>query len=90
MLGRMLHVDTARKILKEIPFEFVLLHPSIGVCLERAGSHKEGAITDTVQLKNFYPLFEHSNTEAICDDDAGPASLALRIAEELKQGRFRV
>lgn len=82
-------VDTARKILKEVPFDFVLLRPSLQVCVERASSRKEGAITDD-RIKNFYPLFETGNTEAICDDDADPASLARRIADGLNQGRFRI
>jgi gluconate kinase len=83
-------VDTARKILKEVPFDFVLLRPSLEVCVKRAGSRQDGAITDRARLTNFYALFEGGNVEPICDDDADPASLALRIAEGLKQGRFRM
>jgi gluconate kinase len=83
-------VDTARKILKEVPFDFVLLRPSLPVCVERAASRQEGAITDYEMLKNFYARFEEGTIEAICDDNADPASLAQRIAEGLSQGRFRV
>lgn len=83
-------VDTARKILKEVPFDFVLLRPSLELCVKRAGSRAEGAITDRARLTNFYALFEGGEVEAICDDDADPASLARQIAEGLKQGRFRV
>jgi len=83
-------VDTARKILKEVPFDFVLLRPSLQVCVERASSRKTGAISDFARLKNFYTLFEGGSIEAICDDSADPASLARRIAEGLNQGRFRV
>lgn len=83
-------VDTARKILKEVPFDFVLLRPSLQVCVERASSRKEGPITDYARLKNFYALFEEGSIEPICDDAADPASLARRIADGLNQGRFRV
>jgi len=83
-------VDTARKILKEVPFDFVLLRPSLPVCVERASTRKEGPITDHERMKNFYVLFEEGNIEPICDDEADPASLAVRIAEGLNQGRFRV
>lgn len=83
-------VDTARKILKEVPFDFVLLRPSLEICVKRAGSREKGAITDRARLTNFYALFEEGIVEAICDDHADPASLAQRIAEGLKQGRFRV
>jgi hypothetical protein len=37
-------VDTARKVLKEVPFDFVLLRPSLQLCVERAASREEGAI----------------------------------------------
>jgi adenylylsulfate kinase-like enzyme len=84
------YVETARKILKEVPFDFVLLRPSLQVCVERAASREIGAITEYDRLKNFYSRFEDTNIQPICDDGADPASLARRIAEGLDQGRFRV
>ncbi len=84
------YVDTARKILKEVPFDFVLLRPSLQACAHRAASRKEGAITDYEMLKNFYARFEDGTVEPICDDNADPASLARQIADGLIQGRFRV
>ena len=83
-------VDTARKILKEAPFDFVLLRPSLQVCVNRAGSRGEGAITDYERLRDFYALFEERTVEAICDDSADPGSLARQIADGLNQKRFRV
>ena len=83
-------VDTARRILKEVPFDFVLLRPSLEVCVERAGARAAGPITDYERLKNFYALFEEGSIEPICDDRADAASLARQIAEGLNQGRFRV
>lgn len=83
-------IDTARKILKEVPFDFVLLRPSFEVCAQRATTRKEGAISDYVMLKSFYRRFEEANIESICDDHSDPESLARRIAEGLNQGRFRV
>jgi len=84
------YVDTARKILKEVPFDFVLLRPSLSVCAERAASRAEGPIRDYERLKSFYARFEEGTVEPICDDAADPASLARRIADGLEQGRFRV
>jgi gluconate kinase len=84
------YLDTARKILKEVPFDFVLLRPSLQLCVERAASREEGAISDYVMLKNFYARFEEGTVEPICDENADPASLARRIAHGLNQGRFRV
>lgn len=83
-------VDAARKILKDVPFDFVLLRPSLQVCVERAASREAGAISDFGMMKNFYARFEEGSVEPICDDHADPTSLARRIADELNQGRFRV
>lgn len=84
------YVETARRILKEVPFDFVLLRPSLQVCVERAASRETGAITNLARLKDFYALFEETNLEPICDDNSDPVSLARRIVEGLNQGRFRV
>ena len=84
------YVDTARKILKEVPFDFVLLRPSLQVCADRAASRQEGPINDYAMLKNFYARFEEGSVEPICDDHADPESLARTIADGLNQGRFRV
>jgi len=73
-------IDTARKILKEVPFDFVLLRPSLQVRVERAASREKGAITENEVLKDFYALLEDEGTEPICEDTAAPASLARRIA----------
>jgi gluconate kinase len=83
-------VETARKILKEVPFDFVLLRPSFEVCAKRAASRKEGAISNRAMMENFYAAFEEGNIEPICDDDADPESLARRIADGLNEGRFRI
>lgn len=83
-------VAGARKILNEVPFDFVVLRPSLPVCVQRAASRTEGAISDEIMLKNFYARFEGGAVEAICDDQADPASLARLIADGLDQGRFRI
>jgi adenylylsulfate kinase-like enzyme len=83
-------IDTARKILKEVPFDFVLLRPSLETCMKRAATRKEGAITDSARIKNFYPLFEDGIVNPICDDTADPASLAHRIVKGLDEGKFRI
>lgn len=83
-------VESARKILKEIPFDFVLLRPSFELCAQRASSRLEGAITDYPMMQGFYARFEEGKVEAICDDHADAESLARQIADGLSQGRFRV
>jgi gluconate kinase len=83
-------IDTARKILKEVPFDFVLLCPSLQVCMERAASRSEGRMTDRDMLKTFYGRFKEGNVVPVCDDHADAVSLARRIADGLNQGQFRV
>lgn len=84
------YVETARKILKDVPFDFILLRPSLAACVERAASRKDGPITDYEMLKRFYARFEEGTIEPIADDAADPATLARRIADGLNEGRFRV
>jgi chloramphenicol 3-O-phosphotransferase len=83
-------VDTARKILKEVPFDFVLLRPSFEVCARRAATRLEGRIDDFAMMKDFYARFEEGTVEPICDDNADPESLARRIVDGLNLGQFRV
>ena len=84
------YVETARKILKEVPFDFVLLRPSFEVCARRAVSRTEGAIRDYTVLKNFYARFEEGTIEPICDDNVDPETLAQGIFDGLNASRFRV
>lgn len=84
------YLETARKILKEIPVDFALLRPSFEVCTERAASREEGPIKDRAMLKKFYSRFAEGSVEPISDDTADPESLARRVADGLNQGRFRV
>jgi hypothetical protein len=84
------YVNTARKILKEVPFDFVLLRPSLDLCVQRAASRLEGPISDYAMFKSFYDQFEEGRIKPICDGDENPEALARRIAEGLSQGRFRV
>lgn len=84
------YVDSARKILKDVPFDFVLLRPSIETCAKRAASRQEGAINDYGNLKGFYSCFEEGTVEPICDDETDPDTLARRIADGLAKGRFRL
>ncbi|MBV8206223.1 MAG: AAA family ATPase [Acidobacteria bacterium] len=84
------YLPTARKILKEVPLDFVLLRPSLEVCVQRAASRAQGAITDYAMLKDFYARFEEGSIQSLCDDHAAPALLARQIADGLAQGRFRV
>ncbi len=83
-------IDSARKILKDVPFDFVLLRPPLPVCIERAASRREGAITDNDRLSTFYARFEHTTIEPVADSLAAPAALAQQIADGLAQGRFRI
>src|SRR5579863_659205 len=53
-------LDTARKILKEVPLNSVVLRPSLAVCEARAGARAEARIADYAPHRDFYALFEKS------------------------------
>jgi len=83
-------LDTARKILKEIPLDFVMLRPSITVCAQRAAARAEGKIADYSVYRDFYAMFEGLPKHEIADDDADAISLARRIRSGLDAGLFRM
>ena len=81
-------IDTARKIVKDLPLHFVLLRPSLDVCAKRAATRQDGRITD--YNGGFYELFEATKWNAICDDQADARELAVRIRDGLDRADFRV
>lgn len=83
-------LDTARKILKEIPLDFVVLRPSLAVCKQRAAARPEGAIADYSAYRDFYAMFEGLSNHEVGDVEANPASIARRIRAGLDQGIFRL
>jgi hypothetical protein len=83
-------LETARKILKEIPLDFVMLRPSITACEQRAAARPEGKIADYSVYRDFYRMFEGLPKHEICDDNADAASVALQIRTGLDKGVFRL
>ena len=83
-------LDTARKILKEIPLDFVMLRPSLATCEQRAAARPEGKIADYNVYRDFYAMFEGLPKHEISDDEADAVSLARRIRAGLDQGIFRL
>jgi hypothetical protein len=83
-------IETARKILKEVPLDFVMLRPSIGTCEKRAADRPEGKIADYSVYRDFYTMFEGLPKHEVADDDADAGSIARRIRAGLDEGRFRL
>jgi hypothetical protein len=83
-------IETARKILKEIPLDFVMLRPSIATCEQRAAARPEGKIPDYSVYRDFYTIFEGLPKHEIGDDEADAASIARRIRAGLDQGIYRL
>ena len=80
----------ARKILKEVPLDYIVLRPSQAVCAGRAAARAEGAIPDYSKYRELYSLFAGADRYTISDDEAPADCVAMRIVEGLNQGRFRV
>ena len=72
-------LETARKILKEIPLDFVILRPSIEVCEQRAAARLEGKIADCSVYRDFYKMFEGLPKHEVGDGGAAPGSVARRV-----------
>ena len=83
-------LDTARKILKEIPLDLVILRPSLPVCAQRAAGRAEGGISDYSPYYDFYAMFEGRPQNEVRDDVLDARSTALRIRQGLDTGLFRV
>ncbi|MGA2850602.1 MAG: AAA family ATPase [Terracidiphilus sp.] len=83
-------LETARKILKEVPLDFVVLRPSLAICEQRAAGRAEGKIADYKVYRDFYRMFEGMPTNEVADDDADSESLARRIRAGIDNRIFRV
>ncbi len=83
-------IETARKILKEIPLDFVMLRPSLAICEQRAAARAEGRISDYSVYRDFYTMFEGLPKHEVGDDEADAASIARQIRTGLDQGIFRL
>jgi predicted kinase len=83
-------LETARKILKEVPLEYVILYPSEAVCAARAAARTEGAIPDYSKYAGLYALFDGFDQHKINNETADAEVVAAQILEGLNSGRFRV
>ena len=83
-------LETARKILKEIPLDFVMLRPSIETCEHRAACRSEGKILDYRAYRDFYTMFEGLPKHEVCHDQVDARTTAQRIRSGLDKGLFRL
>jgi chloramphenicol 3-O-phosphotransferase len=79
----------ARKLLRDTPFDFVVLLPPLEVCAERAASRGEGTIADYAAYREFYADFDIDEPYVI-RDQLSAADMADLIRAEVAGGRFRV
>jgi adenylylsulfate kinase-like enzyme len=78
---------TVRAILRDIPFDYAVIRPSIQTCAYRAAGRSEGTIDDYEPYRHFYSLFEGVQG-AICDDLATPEEVAHHVHAGLSAGAF--
>ncbi len=83
-------LETARKILKEVALNYVVLLPSLAVCEARAAVRSQGRILEYASYRDFYALFADTMAYAVCDDEADAGTVAKRIFEGLRGGKFAV
>ena len=84
-------LPTARKFFRDgVPFDYVVLRPSLAVCATRAAARPEGRIEDYDDLRDFYESFSDAGDHILADDVSDAATLAACIHEGLQAGRYRV
>jgi gluconate kinase len=83
-------LSTARIILKEVPIDFVLLRPSLAVCVARALGRKGGNQLQSGTHEEFYALFDAEERHLIRDEAGDPGAIAARILAGLAAGQFRL
>ncbi|MGA9526972.1 MAG: hypothetical protein WBS24_02520 [Terriglobales bacterium] len=81
---------TARKILKDLPLEYIVLLPGEAICAVRAAGRTLGAIADYAPYSSFYALFEGADRHTIRNDEAEAPLVAARIRDGLSAGIFKV
>jgi hypothetical protein len=82
-------LGTARKIVKEVPLNYVVLLPSLTICAARAASRPRGRIVDYTSYRDFYALFAAPSPYVVPDDgEAAPAVIARLIYDGLGGGKF--
>jgi chloramphenicol 3-O-phosphotransferase len=84
-------LESAQKILKDVPLDYVVLRPSVEVCASRALARNDGFTNDYEPYRSFYALFEDAAPQCtVSDDEADPHTQAQRIIEGLSTGAFRI
>jgi adenylate kinase family enzyme len=85
-------LDTAQAVVKvkDVPLDFVVLRPSLAVCVERSAGRAEGAIADYAPYRDLYSSFDEAERYIIQDDKGDAASVASRILAGLDGGKFRL
>jgi hypothetical protein len=77
-----------------LPFDYVVLKPSIDVCVERAANRAEGKIEYYTQYKELYASFDTIDKRHVVSGDdlttSDVAVTAARVREGLETGRFRI
>ncbi len=83
-------LETARKILKDVPLNYIVIRPSLAICEARAATRSEGRIANYDRYREFYALFQDALPYLVCDDEADACSVAKRIRQGLSKGTFVV
>ncbi len=84
------YLDAIRALLTGKPFDYVIVRPSLAVCVARAAARSAGAIADYAPYRELYDTFDGYERFTIANDAAGPALTAARIREGLAAGAFRM
>jgi chloramphenicol 3-O-phosphotransferase len=73
----------------DTPTHFVVLRPSLEMCVGRAAQREEGRIDDYGPYRELYNLFDAPDRHIVRNDDLAPGDAARIVHEGLASGRFR-
>jgi chloramphenicol 3-O-phosphotransferase len=75
---------------RDLPLHFVVVRPSLVVCMARAAARAEGTIADYSPYRDLYDDFDALPGNVLSDDDADAVTMATRIRQGIDAGSFRL
>jgi len=73
-----------------VGLHFVVVRPSLAVCMARAATRTEGTIADYGPYRDLYDDFDALAAHILSDDDADAATMAAKIRAGVDAGTFRL
>jgi hypothetical protein len=74
----------------DVALHYVVVRPSLAVCMARAAARAEGTIADYGPYRELYDDFDASQANILSDDNADAVTMAATIRAGIDAGTFRL